>query len=105
MRRPGSVAPHQPVTAVPVPVRALRLALYFLAAAIAYGTAQTPDILLFEGTEHPLFENPLESAFDEARNPRPESLDHEGVQSTGNWRGYVATWELEGEHLYLRKIE
>jgi hypothetical protein len=25
--------------------------------------------------------------------------------STGNWRGYVATWKIENDHLYLVKLD
>ncbi len=87
-------------------MRSIRFLLHFLATvALSYGTAQSPDILIFDGAKHSLFENPLESAFDEAENPKPRFFFDEGVQSTANWRGYVATWELTDGHLYLRKIE
>jgi len=66
----------------------------------ALATAQAPDILIYEGERFALFSNPLESYYNED-NPRPSFNSH----STGNWRGYVATWKIDGDTLYLRDIK
>lgn len=63
-------------------------------------TAQFPDLLIYKGENHRLFSNPLESFYNE-KNPRP-NFD---ATNTANWRGYLATWEIEGGILYLRAIE
>ncbi|MBK8479332.1 MAG: hypothetical protein IPL39_24545 [Opitutaceae bacterium] len=91
-------------------------------ATFAFGTAQVPDRLILDGKEVPLFENPLEflwvdetgtpvlfsSVFseppttpeerkrmDEFYDRRPEAF-RKGGGSSANWRGYVATWQIEG---------
>lgn len=95
------------------------------------GTAQVPDKLILDGKEVPLFENPLEFLWvDEAGTPvllsavfaeppttsegrkkmeafyerRPEVF-RKGVRSSSNWRGYVATWQIDGNRLMLCRIE
>jgi hypothetical protein len=105
-----------------------------MAAVVApcvFGTAQVPDKLILDGKEVPLFENPLEYLWvDEAGTPvllsavfaeppttpegrkqmeefygrRPEVF-RKGVWSSSNWRGYVATWRIDGDRLMLSRIE
>lgn len=73
--------------------------LFFtLFAAQAWATAQYPDRLHYRGKTLPLYANPLESYFGKA-HPRPNQL-FPGVCSA-NWRGYVATWKITGNTLYL----
>ena len=59
-------------------------------------TAQAPDIIVVDGEAFRLFSNPLESYFNED-NPRPDF----GFVCTANWRGYVATWEISEDTMYL----
>ena len=63
-------------------------------------TAQTPDILIYEGREVALLSNPLEAFWDEA-HPRPRFVP----ERSALWRGYVATWTLENDRLLLSKVE
>lgn len=63
-------------------------------------TAQTPDILIYEGERLSLFSNPLEAYYRNEGNPRPPFRS----PHTGNWRGYVATWEIDSNTLYLTDI-
>lgn len=62
-------------------------------------TAQTPDILILEGERHALFTLPLEVYFEE-RAVRPKFR----VPHTGCWRGYVATWEVRDNCLFLISV-
>ncbi len=62
-------------------------------------TAQTPDILILEGERHALFTLPLEVYFEE-RAGRPKFR----VPHTGCWRGYVATWEVKDNRLFLISV-
>jgi len=109
----------------------MAFAFAVMAAAAAFGTAQEPDKLILDGKEVPLFENPLEYLWvDEAGTPvlfsnvfseppptpeerkkmeefygrRPEVF-RKGAWSSGNWRGYVATWQLDGDQLMLKRVE
>lgn len=69
----------------------------------ARATAQVPDRIIFDGETHPLFSNPLDDYWKRPQD-KPE-LFSEGAMSTGNWRGYVATFELRDDTLWLNKIE
>lgn len=51
-----------------------------------------------------LFANPLETFFKNEKD-RPKFFIRPGAVSSGNWRGYVATWEIEDGFLYLVKID
>lgn len=111
------------------PLMVLMIAV--LAMVRVLGTAQVPDKLILDGKEVPLFENPLEYLWlDETGTPvlfaevfaepptspegqkkqealssrRPEAL-RDGGGASNNWRGYVATWQIDGDRLMLVKIE
>jgi len=65
-----------------------------------WATAQRGDILVYEGENHKIFSNPLELYFD-AQHPKPSMLKY---SCSSIWRGYVATWKIEEEYLYLIKL-
>lgn len=70
----------------------------------AFGTAQIPDFLIYEGDTLSIYANPLESYFE--NHSRPDSLFSEiGYNSTACWRGYIAYWELKNDSLYLIEIQ
>ena len=58
-------------------------------------TAQTPEILLWEGREVEMYTEPLEDYFMLAGRSC-----FEGAR-TDLWRGYVGTWEIREGRLYL----
>lgn len=60
-------------------------------------TAQEPDLLIWNGLTLYLNTTPLEPLLEDNPDFRPKS----DVFSTGNYRGYIAHWELTQEHLYL----
>ena len=62
-------------------------------------TAQVPDSIRYQGQEYPLLANPLEQYWKDA-GQRPRFIP----PSTANWRGYVATWTLEDNILYLTAL-
>jgi hypothetical protein len=67
----------------------------------AFATAQTSDRIVVDGKEYYLFGNPMEEYFEKYPDKRPEIK----VQSTGLWRGYVATLQVKGNELYVIDIE
>ncbi|MFC1824837.1 hypothetical protein ACFL9T_19180 [Thermodesulfobacteriota bacterium] len=67
----------------------------------AFATAQFGDRLIYKGETVSIFSNPLESFFNE-KNPRPNRLFRASCSAC--WRGYVATWKIEDETLYLIKL-
>ena len=67
----------------------------------AWGTAQAPDRLIYNGKEYAMFTNPMEVYFEKHPEKRPESE----YRSTANWRGYIATFEIRGKCMYVKDIE
>lgn len=83
----------------------IRLLLFVFVALVSVrvgATAQHPDRLIYQGDTLPLFTNPLEQYFSES-HPRPDSLFC--IASSACWRGYIATWELRSDSLFLRSIQ
>lgn len=63
-------------------------------------TAQTPEILIIDGEPHKMRSEPL-GAYFEQTGTRP-ALER---PNTACWRGYVGTWEIIGNQLYLVGFE
>jgi hypothetical protein len=81
------------------------IASFFIAAFLFFpsrvdATAQSSDILILDGKEHQLHTNPLKKYLEE----HPNALPRPDVTISSNWRGYIATWEIMGDRLFLRKI-
>jgi hypothetical protein len=73
--------------------------LFILTNLTVFGTEQIPDKIIYNGKEYKLGNNPLESYFEKYPDKRP------GAGSTALWRGYVATFEIKDNQLYLKDIE
>lgn len=67
-----------------------------------FGTAQIPDLLIYNNDTVSLYANPLESYYTED-NPRPDYIVG-GCWSTACWRGYQAIWEVKNDSLFLNAI-
>jgi hypothetical protein len=62
-------------------------------------TAQTPEKLIYEGSELALCSEPL------ALFPGVERVEAPYfAPSTALWRGYVGTWAIESDRLYLKSL-
>src|SRR4051812_10732227 len=68
-----------------------------------FATGQEPDVIFYKDKAHDLFSNPLET-FYKSEKARPKFSIEPGVTSSGNWRGYVAIWEITKNTLYLKAI-
>ncbi|MEM7512890.1 MAG: hypothetical protein AAF388_18320 [Bacteroidota bacterium] len=66
-----------------------------------FSTAQIPDKLIYNGKKYALHSNPLEEYFKEFPDKRPRRE----VSSTALWRGYMATFIVKDNQLYLKDIE
>jgi hypothetical protein len=66
-------------------------------------TAQIPDTLIYQGERMALRINPLESYYSKT-NPRPKGFFKNPSLSSACWRGYVATWKIDRDHLFLVQI-
>jgi hypothetical protein len=72
-----------------------------VALTFLFATAQAGDILLLNGKKVSIHTNPLEPFLEQNPRARPKS----NVMSTGNWRGYVATWQVKDDRFMLTDIE
>lgn len=81
----------------------LVLILSFLLGIIlqSYGTAQIPDKIIYKGRTYKLHSNPLDKYFERY----PEKKPKRGIISTALWRGYVATFEVKREEVYLKDVK
>lgn len=77
-------------------VRFLAVALVWLGAGQAFATTQVSDLIVINGQPQPLDSLPLEQYYGPGQ-PRPRFK----APNTATWRGYVATWALDGGRLYL----
>jgi|WetSurMetagenome_2_1015567.scaffolds.fasta_scaffold127862_1 hypothetical protein len=86
-------------------IRRLILILNFVLCFIqsANATGQEPDLLIIKSDTFYLFSNPLETYFDFKNNRIINGIEINGT-STGCWRGYIATWKIENDSLFLIKI-
>jgi len=72
---------------------------FIVCVSNVFATAQTPDYVIYEGEKYDLFTNPLDSFFEKNPDKKPES------HSSGNWRGYIATFAVTNNTLVLKSIE
>jgi len=59
-------------------------------------TAQISETLLYDGRSYSLFSTPLDPFLETTRHPIKLA-----ETNTALWRGYVGTWSIEDDHLYL----
>jgi len=83
------------------PALTLVLALLLWPAARAWATAQEPERLVLDGQVLFIQSTPL-APLVEAREDLEQVFE---VLSTGCWRGYVGTWHIEGDRLYLVSLD
>lgn len=79
----------------------LTIILTFFLGLKVFATAQYPDKIMYNGKEYSLHSNPLEPYFEKNPDKRPKN----GIMSTALWRGYVATFEVRDNQLFLKDIE
>jgi hypothetical protein len=83
----------------------MRLTFLFLFLLLCstqvFATAQYPDKIIFEGKEYALHTNPMEAYFEKFPERKPKS----GLISSALWRGYVATFEIEGGEMFVKDVE
>jgi hypothetical protein len=73
--------------------RVLRIIVFFVSVLFSvhvFATAQASDYLMYNGEKLRLHVNPLEELFLEKEELRPETE----IISSGNWRGYIATFSI-----------
>lgn len=78
----------------------MAILLSSLASAV-YATQQVPEVLVYNGATNDMYSTPLESFFS-AGKPK---VFLEKPSSTACWRGYVGTWKIENDELYLVALQ
>ncbi len=76
--------------------------LIFLLKSVSFATYQDPEILIYKGKRYDLHSSPLE-AFYNYKLPKFWVEPNERWSSNG--RGFIATWEIINDKLYLIKID
>jgi hypothetical protein len=80
--------------------RVLMLCLAMAIAPAVKATAQLSDLLIVKGKEFALNTNPLEAELQKKQWTPPE----DALISSANWRGYLATWEIKDDKLFLKDV-
>jgi hypothetical protein len=108
--RTDSTFPPKPETNRPAVLLTLLLPVLVLVAPIvsfesARATAQVCEKLIIGDSTFDLATTPLELFLDSiGRRPEFACSGHK-IVSSNNWRGYVATWRIDRDSLWLMKIE
>ena len=85
----------------------LMVATFALACSPALATVQQRDRVVFGDHEYGIFEVPMLGLwyYGEGEPPNGKTRPFEfDFNTTANWVGYSATWEIRGEELRLREI-
>lgn len=87
-------------------MKLITIILLCLISGQLFGTAQIPDLLIYQDDTLAIYSNPLEVYFDRKGARTIGEVDLEKVdQCTALWRGYVGTWKIENDSLFLINIE
>ncbi|WP_374360920.1 hypothetical protein [Cloacibacterium sp.] len=95
----------------------LLIFIFIFSISKIFATAQAPDKIIIDNKEYDLLNNPLENYF--AKNPELDPIYGGKIKmfekykteiipipfSTGNYRGYIATFKIENQILKLIDIE
>ncbi len=76
--------------------------MVFVLTINVYGTAQKPDILIYENDTLNIFTNPLSDS--SSKICKDASFCQKRCRSTNCWRGYVATYKIINKKLYLMNL-
>lgn len=92
--------------------------IFFTLPLSVYATRQSSDIVIYEGEKYYFYyesdspDFPLEAYFKNTgkerpkfRRKKPTPKGMEVCLSTNNWRGYIATWEISENQLFLKEID
>lgn len=92
-------------------MKSIFITLILLFSIKIYATGQQTNIILIEGKEYRLLNDPLETYLQkhsEIKLRQPD-YDEDGneilVISTGNWRGYIAYFQIENNELVLYDVK
>jgi hypothetical protein len=72
---------------------------------IVSATPQANDIIIIDKVEHRLNKVLLYQLDSVTYDALKKKLDFEASSYSGNWRGYIATFEARGDKLFLNSIK
>ncbi|MES2617017.1 MAG: hypothetical protein V4613_04010 [Bacteroidota bacterium] len=84
-------------------LRQILITILLLTSISVFGTGQLPDLLIYNKQTYSINGAPLENYLAQKGNKSIPGLSG-GCSSTDCWKGYVATWELKNDSLFLRHI-
>jgi hypothetical protein len=84
--------------------RILKILVFSLISMNLFGTAQIPDIIIYNGDTLALYSCPLNSYPNQDLITSKELFGSSGCFFTACWRNYIATWEIIDNELYLCKV-
>jgi hypothetical protein len=84
--------------------RYILVILIIISSERAFATAQYGDLLIIEGDTSWIDSNPLEGYFNNKGDRTIGDVEMQGT-CTALWRGYVATWELIDDSLFLVRVQ
>jgi hypothetical protein len=82
-------------------IKYIYVLMFFIQGIAAFATAQYSDYLIYNGNKFNLNANPMEVYF----NRFPEKRPKPNVVSSALWRGYIATFEIIQNELWVVDIE
>lgn len=82
-------------------MRKLMTLMFLFCGLTAFATIQTSDLIIYRGETYRLETNPLETYFEKYPDKRPMT----GFKSSTLWRGYVATFEIVDNQLFVKDIK
>ena len=80
----------------------LSVLIMLLLKSFAFASYQDPEILIYKGKSYDMRSSPLEAFYN---YKLPEFWIEPNTMSSGNGRGFIATWEVINDKLYLTKID
>jgi len=78
----------------------LTIGLIFALNLTIFGTAQIPELMIYKGETYPFYYSPMDDFFEKYPEKKPA-----GSWSTDLYRGYVATFEIKNNQLFLKDIK
>lgn len=84
--------------------RIIKILLFTLISTSVFGTAQIPDLIIYNGDTLSLYSCPLNSYPDQDLITPQVLFGSSGCFFTACWRNYVATWEIVDNELFLTEI-
>jgi len=78
----------------------LLTAIFLIVTICIFATGQISDKIIYKGQEYSLNTNPLESFFKKNPDLKPKP----DIMSTALWRGYIATFEIQKDQLFVKDI-